>query len=93
MRRRQSRPVVTKHALKVERTLKYTATAGFLPLKNDAGDTEANVFFVAYAPTAEAGPREAPADVLLQRRARLGLGLAPPRRPRAQAGEDAGATA
>ena len=42
-------PVVTKHTLSVRgTTLAYTATTGFLPLKTDAGDVEAKVFFMAY---------------------------------------------
>lgn len=43
-------PVVTKHELKLSnRTLKYTATAGRLPLVNEqTGQTEAHVFFMSY---------------------------------------------
>ncbi|MEJ2634118.1 MAG: peptidase S10 [Calditrichia bacterium] len=42
-------PVTTSHTLKIDgETLKYTATAGFLPLKDDSGKLEANMFFVAY---------------------------------------------
>ncbi|HEX7614006.1 MAG TPA: peptidase S10 [Thermoanaerobaculia bacterium] len=42
-------PVVTKHAVSIRgTTLSYTATTGFLPLKTDAGDVEAKVFFMAY---------------------------------------------
>ena len=42
-------PVVTKHTLNAGgKTLSYTATTGFLPLKTDAGETEAKVFFMAY---------------------------------------------
>ncbi|MEO8054337.1 MAG: peptidase S10 [Acidobacteriota bacterium] len=42
-------PVVTKHTLAAGgKTLAYTATTGFLPLKTDAGETEAKVFFMAY---------------------------------------------
>ena len=42
-------PVVTKHTLTAGgKTLSYTATTGFLPLKTDAGETEAKVFFMAY---------------------------------------------
>ena len=42
-------PVVTKHTLSVRGTpLAYTATTGFLPLRSDAGDLEAKIFFVAY---------------------------------------------
>ncbi|HEX4796976.1 MAG TPA: hypothetical protein VH370_24510 [Humisphaera sp.] len=42
-------PVITHHELKLEeQTLKYTATAGQMPLKNAAGDTEAHIFYMAY---------------------------------------------
>ena len=43
-------PVVTKHSLRVgSRTLNYTVTTGFMPIKNAAsGDTEARIFFMAY---------------------------------------------
>jgi carboxypeptidase C (cathepsin A) len=50
-------PVVTKHTLSVRgATLSYTATTGFLPLKNDAGETEAKVFFMAYTLDRGAAP-------------------------------------
>jgi carboxypeptidase C (cathepsin A) len=42
-------PTVTHHQITVEgKTLKYTATAGRLPIKRDDGKTEAEMFFVAY---------------------------------------------
>ena len=42
-------PVQTHHTLHVNgQTLNYTATAGLMPLKNDKGETEANIFFMAY---------------------------------------------
>ncbi len=42
-------PVVTKHTVSIRgTTLNYTATTGFLPLKTDAGETEAKIFFIAY---------------------------------------------
>lgn len=42
-------PVVTRHTITVNgRELAYTATAGRLPILNDAGETEARMFFVAY---------------------------------------------
>ncbi|HVO49680.1 MAG TPA: peptidase S10 [Thermoanaerobaculia bacterium] len=50
-------PVVTKHVLTAAgKTLSYTATTGFLPLKNDAGETEAKIFFMAYTLDRGAGP-------------------------------------
>jgi carboxypeptidase C (cathepsin A) len=43
------KPVVTHHAIKAGgTTLNYTATAGFLPLRDEAGKLQANIFFVAY---------------------------------------------
>src|SRR5690348_10003949 len=43
-------PVVTKHSLRVGgKTLNYTTTTGFLPIKNErTGDVEARMFFIAY---------------------------------------------
>jgi carboxypeptidase C (cathepsin A) len=42
-------PVVTRHELRAGgKTLKYTATTGFLPIRNPQGEIEAHVFFVAY---------------------------------------------
>ena len=42
-------PVITHHEIRVHGTaLKYTATAGLLPIQNADGETEAHMFFVAY---------------------------------------------
>ncbi|WP_240731876.1 peptidase S10 [Geobacter sp. FeAm09] len=42
-------PVVTRHTIRLKgKELAYTATAGKLPVLNDAGETEARIFFVAY---------------------------------------------
>ena len=43
-------PVVTHHEIHVGgKTLRYTATAGMMPLKNaDTGETEAHIFYIAY---------------------------------------------
>jgi len=42
-------PVVTHHQINVDgKTLKYTATAGRLPIKRGDGKIEAEMFFVAY---------------------------------------------
>jgi carboxypeptidase C (cathepsin A) len=42
-------PSVTSHSITINgRILKYTATAGYLPLKDDSGKPEAYVFFTAY---------------------------------------------
>jgi carboxypeptidase C (cathepsin A) len=43
-------PVVTHHQVSVDgKLLKYTATAGRLPIKREDGKIEAEMFFVAYA--------------------------------------------
>jgi carboxypeptidase C (cathepsin A) len=43
------KPVATHHQITAAgKTLKYTATTGFMPLKNDKGDTEARIFYTAY---------------------------------------------
>ena len=42
-------PVVTHHSIELNgKTLNYTATAGQMPLKDPAGETEAHIFYVAY---------------------------------------------
>lgn len=42
-------PIETKHELKlIDRSLKYTARAGVLPLKDEFDETEAEIFFMAY---------------------------------------------
>lgn len=42
-------PAITHHALKIDgKTLKYTATAGYMPLKDDKGETQARMFYMAY---------------------------------------------
>ncbi|PYV32005.1 MAG: peptidase S10 [Acidobacteria bacterium] len=42
-------PVVTHHQITVEgKTLKFTATAGTLPIRNADGEAEAHIFFIAY---------------------------------------------
>jgi carboxypeptidase C (cathepsin A) len=42
-------PVITHHELHINgRALKYTATAGLMPIKNADGDTHAHIFFIAY---------------------------------------------
>lgn len=42
-------PVVTRHQITVAgKPLAYTVTTGKLPLKNDQGETEAEIFFMAY---------------------------------------------
>ncbi len=42
-------PVVTQHELRIHgKVLKYTATTGRMPLKDDAGNIQAVMFYVAY---------------------------------------------
>src|SRR5581483_10753857 len=46
---REEPPVVTQHEIRIAgRVLRYTATAGKLPIKNAEGNTEAQMFFIAY---------------------------------------------
>jgi carboxypeptidase C (cathepsin A) len=46
---REEPPVVKQQELTVGgRTLRYTSTTGMLPIRNAAGETEANIFFIAY---------------------------------------------
>ena len=47
---REEPPVVTKHSVRVgNRSLNYTTTTGFMPIKNAAsGETEAKLFYIAY---------------------------------------------
>jgi carboxypeptidase C (cathepsin A) len=45
----EEKPVVTRHQITVNgKTLTYTATTGTLPIRNAAGEIEAQMFFVAY---------------------------------------------
>ena len=51
------KPVVTHHKIVVRgKTLSYTATTGFLPIKDDQGRAEARMFYVAYTLDAS-GPK------------------------------------
>lgn len=55
--KKEPEPVITHHPITVNgRTLRYSATAGRLPIRNADGDTEAYMFFVAYT-LDNAGPR------------------------------------
>src|SRR5713226_8836003 len=52
-------PSVTHHEIKVDgKPLHYTATAGYLPMKDEEGKLKANIFFVAY--TKEGGGSRRP---------------------------------
>ena len=45
----EEKPVVTHHKMTLNgKTLAYTATTGFMPIKDDQGKVEAHMFYVAY---------------------------------------------
>jgi carboxypeptidase C (cathepsin A) len=47
--KKEPEPIVTHHEIRMNgKTLRYTATAGRLPIKNADGETEAQMFFIAY---------------------------------------------
>ena len=53
--------MVTRHELRLgQRLLKYTVTTGLMPLKNEAGETEASIFFMAYVADRAGGPEKRP---------------------------------
>ena len=55
------KPVVTKHEIEVgSKSLQYTVTTGFMPIKNPAGETEAHIFFMAYTLDGVTNPAERP---------------------------------
>lgn len=62
VQQKEEPPVVTKHTTCVgSRTLNYTVTAGFLPIKNDrTGETEARIFYMAYSLDGVADPKTRP---------------------------------
>jgi carboxypeptidase C (cathepsin A) len=42
-------PIVTQHEIKVQgKTLAYTVTTGLMPIQNETGEKEADIFFMAY---------------------------------------------
>jgi len=46
---REEKPSVTHHEIRVNGgALRYTATAGYMPMKDESGKLKANVFYVAY---------------------------------------------
>ena len=54
-------PVVTQHELRLDgKLLKYTVTTGLMPLKNEEGDVEARIFYMAYALERTGGPETRP---------------------------------
>jgi carboxypeptidase C (cathepsin A) len=58
---REEPPTVTHHEARVGgRTLRYTVTTGMMPLKNEAGETEASIFYMAYVADRAGGPDKRP---------------------------------
>ncbi|HEV2499547.1 MAG TPA: peptidase S10, partial [Terriglobia bacterium] len=46
---KEEKPVVTHHQVTVDgKVLSYTATAGMMPIRDDAGTLQAHMFYVAY---------------------------------------------
>ena len=57
----EEKPVTTSHELKLPgRVLKYSVTAGLMPLKDEKGETEANIFFMAYVADRPGGSEKRP---------------------------------
>src|SRR5262245_5333865 len=54
-------PVVTRHQITASgKALRYTVTTGKLPLKNETGETEAEIFFMAYTMDGVSNPATRP---------------------------------
>ena len=54
-------PVVTRHELRLPgRVLRYSVTTGLMPLVNEAGETEAHIFYMAYVADRPGGPEQRP---------------------------------
>src|SRR6478609_1574108 len=54
-------PIVRSHSVKLKKgKLEYTTTTGFLPIKNDKGETDARFFFTAYTLGSEQGDPKQP---------------------------------
>lgn len=46
---REEKPVVTHHEIRLDgKPFRYTATAGYMPMKDETGKLKANIFYVAY---------------------------------------------
>jgi carboxypeptidase C (cathepsin A) len=55
------KPSVTRHQIRAAgRIIKYTATAGWLPLQSEAGKPQATIFFIAYTADGERDPSRRP---------------------------------
>ena len=60
----EEKPVTTQHELRLPgRVLKYSVTTGLMPLKNEAGEIEAQVFFMAYVADRPGGPEKRPLTI------------------------------
>src|SRR4249919_1398135 len=60
----EEKPVTTQHELRLAgRTLKYSVTTGLMPLKNELGEVEAQVFFMAYTADRTGGPEKRPLTI------------------------------
>lgn len=58
-------PIQRRHELKIgDTTLAYYTTTGMLPLKNAAGETEAQIFFIAYTLNAPEGDPRRPLVIM-----------------------------
>src|SRR5690348_3106259 len=54
-------PIVTRHEVQADgRALAYTVTTGLMPIRNDKGEKEAEIFFMAYTLTGVASPADRP---------------------------------
>lgn len=46
---KEEKPSVTHHEIRIDgKPFRYTATAGYMPMKDEAGKLKANVFYIAY---------------------------------------------
>ena len=60
----EEKPVTTQHELRLAgRVLKYSVTTGLMPLKNEQGEVEAQVFFMAYVADRPGGPEKRPLTI------------------------------
>src|SRR6202171_4069084 len=58
-KQKEKKPSVTHHEIRLDaKPFRYTATAGYMPMKDETGKLKANIFYVAYAK--EGGPARRP---------------------------------
>jgi carboxypeptidase C (cathepsin A) len=54
-------PVVTRHEVRLpDRVLRYTVTTGLMPLRNEAGEVEGRIFYMAYVADRPGPPARRP---------------------------------